>query len=218
MAEMGGSEGPATDRHNEPVIDPTQNVLDLVEAAIRRQDDLRSAEQDHVREILQLRTQLGEQDSKCAGEIAELRAEASRRIDEIRSSHAQQLRDAEAARIDAIRSVDVEAVQRAAEVQATQASTLANQVAVSAETLRTQVAAAAQAASIALAAALEPVQKDIADLRRAQYEAQGQKTQVVETRAGGANVGMWIGIAVSALVFVLLLVGTVVTVVVSSGP
>ena len=44
------------------------------------------------------------------------------------------------------------------------------------------MAAAATAASTALSAALEPIQKDIADLRRAQYEAQGQKTQVVETR------------------------------------
>ena len=74
------------------------------------------------------------------------------------------------------------AVNRAAEVSAAQAQTLATQVAVSAETLRTQVAAAASAASTALSAALEPIQKDIADLRRAQYEAQGQKTQVVEAR------------------------------------
>ena len=42
--------------------------------------------------------------------------------------------------------------------------------------------AARQQTATALAAALEPIQKDIQDLRRAQYEAQGQKTQVVETR------------------------------------
>jgi len=46
------------------------------------------------------------------------------------------------------------------------------------------VQAAATAATVALAAALEPIIKDIADLRRAQYEAQGQKTQVIEARAG----------------------------------
>jgi phage-related protein len=39
--ESYGNQGPSTDRHNEPVIDPTKNVLDLVEAAIKRQDDLR---------------------------------------------------------------------------------------------------------------------------------------------------------------------------------
>jgi phage-related protein len=39
-----GSAGPSTDRFNDPVVDPTKNVLDLVTAAIQRQDDLRAAE------------------------------------------------------------------------------------------------------------------------------------------------------------------------------
>jgi activator of HSP90 ATPase len=180
--------------------DPTRNVLQLVEAVISRQDDLRAAEKDHMREVLALRSELGEQERECAKETAALRAE-----------HNQQLREAEAQRINAIRSVDVEAVQRAAEVQATQASTLAAQVATSAETLRTQVAAAANAATIALAAALEPIIKDIADLRRAQYEAQGQKTQVVETQARGGSIGLWIGLAAMGFFSVLTLVAAVVT-------
>lgn len=41
MAEEPGNQGPSTDRHNEPVIDPTKNVLDKVVDAVRRQDDLR---------------------------------------------------------------------------------------------------------------------------------------------------------------------------------
>jgi hypothetical protein len=151
--------------------DPTKNVLDLVEAAILRQDDLRMAGERHIREV------------------AELRAD-----------YEDKLRKAETARIDAIRAVDVGAVNRAAEVAATAATTLAAQVDVSAETLRNQVAAAASAQTVALAAALEPVQKDIADLRRAQYEAQGQKTQVVETRAAGGSIGMWAAIIVSVFV------------------
>jgi hypothetical protein len=149
--------------------DPTANVLDLVDAAVRRQDDLRAAEKDHVAEVLRIR------DEWTKERVAR-----------------------EAERIDAIRQVDVQAVQQAATVAATQATTLAAQVATSAETLRTQVAAAASAATIALAAALEPVQKDIADLRRAQYEAQGQKTQVVETQAKGTSTGMWVGVALAA--------------------
>jgi hypothetical protein len=149
----GYSPGPGVDWYGTAVLDTTKNVLDLVAAAIARQDDLRELEARHLREL------------------ADLRAD-----------YDQRLRDAETARIDAIRAVDVGAVNRAAEVSAAQAQTLANQVAASAETLRTQVAAAATAASTALSAALEPIQKDIADLRRAQYEAQGQKTQVVEAR------------------------------------
>lgn len=143
------------------VIDPTQNVLDLVAAAIQRQDDLRGAEARHLREV-----------------------------GEIRAHYTSELRRAETARIDAIRAVDVGAVNRAAEVAALQATTLAGQVAQSAETLRTQVAAAATAATVALAAALEPIQKDIADLRRAQYEAQGKGAQVGESRL---NLGALLG-------------------------
>lgn len=172
---------PAATAHGptgEPVIDPTKNVLDLVTAAIQRQDDLREAALAHTREIATLR---GEYD--------------------------QRLREAETARIDAIRAVDVGAVNRAAEVSAQQATTLAIQVAQSAETLRTQVAAAATAATVALAAALEPIQKDIADLRRAQYEAQGVKSNVGE---GRASIGTVLAVVVAVLLFVGLLVNVAV--------
>lgn len=162
-AAPGSSPGPAVDRTGQPVVDPTQNVLDLVNAAIRRQDDLREMQSAHV-------TQLGQ-----------LREDHARYITELRAQYGTELRQAETARIDAIRAVDVGAVNRAAEVSATQAATLATQVATSAEALRGQVEAARQQTATALAAALEPIQKDIQDLRRAQYEAQGQKTQVVES-------------------------------------
>jgi hypothetical protein len=154
--------------------DPTENVLSLVGEAMKRQDDMRNLVAAH------------------ASEMAELRA----RYD-------GQLRAAETARIDAIRAVDVGAVAAAAQVSATQATTLAAQVATSAETLRTQVAAAATAATVALAAALEPIQKDIADLRRAQYEAQGQKTQVVEARSGISSSTQLIGAVVGIIVLAL---------------
>lgn len=160
--------GPGVDAQGRTVVDPTRNVLDLVSAAILRQDDLRLVESRHIREIVELR-------AKYDGE----------------------LREAETARIDAIRAVDVGAVNRAAEVAATQATTLAAAVATSAETLRTQVAATATAGVVGLAAALEPIQKDISELRRYQYEGQGQKIQVSETQAKGVGVGMWIGIGVS---------------------
>lgn len=165
-----GSHGPATDIRSDPVLDPTYNVLQLVAAAIQRQDDLRSAESRHVREMV-----------------------------EIRADHANKLREAETERINAIRAVDVQAVQQAATVAETRASALAATVTQSAEAMRTQVAAAASAAATSLAAALEPIQKDIQDLRKAQYEQQGQKTQVTEGRAKGASTGLWVGIAVAAL-------------------
>lgn len=161
----------ATDARGNAVPDPTANVLALVAAAIRRQDDLRESEARHTADM-----------------------------SELRAKHAEDLRHAETQRIDAIRAVDVAAVQQASQVSATQASTLAAQVATSAETLRTQVAAAATAATVALAAALEPIQKDIADLRRAQYEAQGQKTQVIDTRSTTAQNQTAVGLVLSAII------------------
>jgi len=176
-----GTEGLGVDYKGNPVVDPTKNVLDLVDSAMRRQDDLRAAEglrQDALRQM----------EYRHVREIAGLRAE-----------YQAELRQAETARIDAIRAVDVGAVNRAAEVSATQASTLAAQVATSAETLRTQVAAAASAAQTALAAALEPIIKDIADLRRVQYEQVGQKAQIVEHRSSNTAVYVLAGVVIAVL-------------------
>lgn len=154
----GDISGLATDINGNPVIDPTKNVLDLVESAIKRQDDLRNMESQHTKELMNLR-----------------------------ADHYKELRILEAERINAIRAVDVAAVQSAANVSATQATTLAAQVAQSAETLRNQVAAAATASTVALGAALDPIQKDIADLRKTQYEQAGQRVQVSENRQTGID-------------------------------
>lgn len=167
--------GPGVDASGRPVIDPTQNVLQLVEAAIKRQDDLRDAEARHVREIADLR-----------------------------ELHAERMRIAEADRINAIRQVDVNAVQRAAEVADNRATTLAGQVSTAAEAMRA-----------ALAAALEPIQKDIADLRQAQYLTAGGKTQIVETQAKGASAGLWIGVAVGGFGLLLTILIAAVTVVIT---
>lgn len=172
----GQSQGPATDRYNTPVIDPTDNVRALIEATVNRLDDLRSA----------------------AAELAASEHEHIRSLLEVRSQHDERLRQAETARIDAIRAVDVGAVQRAAEVAAAQA-----------EALRNQVAAAATATAAALAAALDPIQKSIDDLRRAQYEAQGQKTQVVEQRGASGAIMAAVGLGITALVTLISLVAFV---------
>jgi hypothetical protein len=165
--------GPGVDAAGQPVIDPTRNVLDLVAAAIQRQDDLRDAESRHLREM--------------AG---------------LREEYAAELRRTEAARLDAIRAVDVGAVQRAAEVQAQVANALASQVATSADAFR-----------VALSAQLEPLQRDIADLRKTQYEQAGQKAQVVEgksdQRSGTATI---IAAASAALAFVSIVAAVVLAV------
>ena len=177
------SSGPSVDAQGYPVADPTTNVLQILATAVTRQDDLREAEmirQDELRKA------------------AEHHLEA---MAELRSDHYAALRKAEADRLDAIRASDAAVVNRAAEVQQQQAIILANQVNVSAETLRTQVQATANSATVALAAALEPIKKDIGDLRRSQYEAQGQRIQVGDTQETSAankqSIGLYIAIIVA---------------------
>lgn len=154
----GGSIGPSTDRHNDPVIDPTKNVLDLVESAIKRQDDLRTMQALHTEEMASLR-----------------------------ATYDEKLAAKESQRIDAIRAVDVAASQQATKDAEVRASALAKQVSDAAEQQRNQVAAAAQAQATSLAAALVPIQERLAELTRLQYEQQGQKAQVQESRDVGAE-------------------------------
>lgn len=131
---------------------------------------------------------------------ADLQAKHLQTVAELRANHAADLRETETARIDAIRAVDVGAVQRAAEVAAAQA-----------EALRNQVAAAATATAAALAAALDPIQKSIDDLRRAQYEAQGVKAQTVDQRGGQGLAIAAVGLGITLLLALVGLIGFVAT-------
>ena len=71
---------------------------------------------------------------------------------------------------------------------------------------------------------LDLVNAAIESLRRSQYEAQGQQTQVVErraetseTQARSGGVGMWVGVAVSVFALFLTLVGLVAAVLIASA-
>ena len=159
--------------------DPTVNVIALHEAGMRRQDDLRESENRRIRERVHME-----------GKIARLRA-----------GHNQELRVAEADRLDAIRAVDQAAVQANTSAAEVRAATLASQVALSAEAMRTQVSSTAQAAQENLTRALDPIQKDIGELRQVQYTTAGGKAESTEakteTHARVSNVGMWLGLAVT---------------------
>jgi len=173
----GGSMGPSVDRLGAPVIDPTENVLALVEAAVRRQDDLRVQESQHVREIMGLRAQFD-----------------------------TEYRNQESNRVNAIRAVDVAAVVRAAEVANLQATTLATQVATAAEATRGAMVTMANNFNTALASSIAPLQEAINDLRRTQYEQQGQKQQKTE----GREVNQWaIGIMLAGAGLVMVIVQVV---------
>ena len=104
-------------------------------------------------------------------DLRNLEAAHAGRMRDVVGKYEEKLRTAESARIDAIREVDVRNQQIAAQVADTRANTLAGQVATTAEAFR-----------VAMAAELSPIKASIEDLRRAQYETQGQKSQIVETR------------------------------------
>jgi hypothetical protein len=97
-------------------IDPTANVLMLVEAAVRRLDDLRAAEVRRIDDLL---------------------------AQHVKST--KELSTAESDRIDAIRAVDVGNVALANERAIQQAAVLADQLVKSAETLRVLVSTTAAA-------------------------------------------------------------------------
>src|ERR1035437_4392392 len=154
-----GTPGPATDVHGRPVQDPTANVLENLQTAVRRLDDLRDALNSKVSDALE-----------HSKEVAALRAE-----------YDEKLRDAETKRIDAIRAVDQGNVTRASEVAAAQATALASQLQVSAEALRAQVEATRITTADTLAAALQPIQNDAAALREVQFRQQGEKAGTIES-------------------------------------
>ncbi|GAC1519403.1 MAG: hypothetical protein NVS2B16_25680 [Chloroflexota bacterium] len=165
IAQRGQSDGPAVDRQGSPVVDPTLNVRALNAASEERLNDLSSAFQDYVLLLDRRQDDLRKAEVEHVNEVGELRA-----------NYEKELRNKETQRIDAISAKDAAAVQAAAEVQRAQATLLANQVATTGETLRTTVAAAATAQEQRLTTIIEPLQKSIDDLRRVQYEQQGQKT------------------------------------------
>lgn len=182
-------------------IDPTANVLQLVDAAVKRINDLmdarthlQAAELRRIDDLLEARNTLLAAREQRQDDLRAAESRHLKEIMELRATYDENLRAGETRRIDAIRAVDTGAVSRAAEVAAQQAATLAAQVQISADTLRGQVAASAQAAQVALATALEPLLKAVEDLRRVQYEQQGQKSAQSE----GSGRSQWvIGVVVA---------------------
>lgn len=138
--------GLGVDARGGPVIDPTANVIELVKAVDKRQDDLRETNNTWLmkwldRELLHM------------DQMAILRAE-----------HEEARAKAEAGRIDANRQFDMLGVNTAAERQIEAVKTLAAATATSATNLATQTANTFSAVVDRLAA-----------LERTSYEGKGKE-------------------------------------------
>jgi len=140
--------------------DPTRNVLDKVEDAVKRLDDLRIASERRI------------------AELSDCKHTHIKEIMSLRADYSSQLREAETKRIDAIRAVDVAAVAIATERAAAAANVLATQVSTSAETLRALVANTATATSATSTAAFGQLADRIALLERSSYEGSGKSAVV----------------------------------------
>ena len=154
MSQVRSPPGMATDSSGGPVVDPTANVIALNDAANRRQDDLREANNRWIiAEIQQLKELL--------------RAQAE---------HAKELAEKESSRLDSIRQVD-EVTKTAAQAQNSLAiSTLAKQTTDIATTLSTQVQTTAQAAEARRQADMAEVTKRVSALELALSASVGKST------------------------------------------
>jgi hypothetical protein len=148
--------GVGVDANGNAVVDPTKNVLDLVEAANKRQDDLRQAAQA----------------------MAELRATHQHELGEMRAKHQRDLAMAEAQRLDSIRQVDREDVNKTAAQALAAIQTLATVTSTTAETLRTQVATTATAAANQLATITGEINKRLSALELSSSEGKGKQAYV----------------------------------------
>ncbi len=149
----GTPPGPGVDARGVPVVDPSANVIALNDAAIKRQDDLRTMEARHVRELMNSRF-----------------------------GYAKELSRAESARIDAIHQADVSAGDRAAILNAAQQTALAAQVEATAATMRTTVEQQRISTAEGLVTALTPIQASVAELTRALWSGEGGVAQKRESR------------------------------------
>lgn len=154
FAISGQSTGPSIDRGGNPVIDPTNDVLRLVEAAAKRQDDL-----------LQAAKELTAEKVAHQNELAELR-----------SSHSKELREADAGRSDMVRQVDREDVNKTAAAAQTAIATLAKQTTDLATTLQKTLADTAIAVESRQSSFSTEVNKRLSALELSSSERSGRST------------------------------------------
>lgn len=141
--------GPAVDAAGAPVIDPTENVKDVLRAAVERIDD-----------------------------IMALRAEHQMFVSTLRAEYQEKLDALEAKRLDAIRQVDQLAVKTEADRSAAAITVLATSAATTAETLRNAVNTSATNLATQLTNTVNAITERIASLEKLSYTGQGKQAVV----------------------------------------
>lgn len=192
-----------TSKHDDPVapliplIDPTANVLSHVAAAVKRQDDLRAAEEKYLELEVRRLDDLRQLHEKCAAEISAVHLQAQTDLARAEQDRINALTLAESRRLDALLSTQQAAVALASEKSAAQAATLAQQVVTSSQALQAQVAQIR-----------DGVEGRLSRLEQSRYETGGRDTQRDVQQTEGRQNSQWIiglvaGSAVGLLALVL---------------
>lgn len=166
----------AIDHNGSVIVDPTENVKALNEAASKRQDDLRiiterlvQAKLDAIAEVNKLLYNHAQEMSRAFADKLESEAR-------VRADYDEKLRAAEAKRIDAIRLVDVNAVSEDRRRTGEQAVALATQVSQSADTVRALVASTKTSTDLSVSQVTQALSQRITTLEQAGYQQAGKQT------------------------------------------
>jgi hypothetical protein len=186
-----GSGGPSVDAHGDAVIDPTRNVLDLVAAAIQRQDDLRQAGYQAIRGEVRALADLTQ--SRFKGIDDQLAIIESRRVEQ---------------KIDT--KVAVDAALSAAE-KAVKEQTTASEKAITKS--ETSAAEQSKQQNATFTAALNGVSAVLADLKdrvvKIESRREGGRESDADSHRGIASTTAIIAVALSALmIFVVIALAT----------
>ena len=166
--------------------DPTKNVLDLVNASIKRIDDVNMVQKKAFEDMLNVQLKL-----------------MNDKIDML--SHVRdQMAVAEKARLDAIRQTDVDSAKEERIRQTNQAAVLAAQVTQSAELLRGLVATTADATSKANAERMNDIAKRLQDntneLSKRITELERIQNSTIGAQGGTKDLWIWIFAGLMVLV------------------
>lgn len=171
-AVSGNSNGPSVDRAGTPVVDPTKNVLDLVQALEKRLDaigalneKIREERMKHVDDKIVLQAKITDMHAMYNADITKLRSEYQKELDQKESD-----------RVNSIRVVDQAAVRNESERSQQAVNTLATAQAATAETLRSAVNTTATNIATQLDRTTSAITERIASLEKAQYTGAGRAT------------------------------------------
>lgn len=187
---LNGRSGIGIDYAGDPAFDPSENVKALNEAAAKRQDDLRAAENQRQDDLRAEASKLHRVEMQALETIVDIYGRHATEMDALRSYYAKEIRDLDSKHYAAIRQIDVTAVQQLAVVTST-----------TAESLRSLVQSTASTIATSTANTFQLVIDRVAALEKTSYEGSGKSTGSAATWAAIFGAFVILTAVVGALAF-----------------